>query len=151
MPTLLREKDVTARKPHVCRTCPNVAIEPGEVYRRSTYAHDGTVYDWVQCSACAEASGWVYAWAGCPDEGVGESEYLEWSRDVGESADVGGDLTAEEQAALAYQKRRLGTIIDHAWIGVAGHPDDKECTYRADGTDDTYCGRHEYDHLWSNA
>jgi hypothetical protein len=28
----------------------------------------------------------------------------------------------------------------HEFTGVAGHPDDNECTYRSDGTDTTYCG-----------
>lgn len=36
--------------------------------------------------------------------------------------------------------RDIDTITDHSWIGVAGHPDDGECTHRSDGTDDTYCG-----------
>jgi len=39
--------------------------------------------------------------------------------------------------------------IDHDFLPVAGHPDDDECTHRADGTDATYCGEqrvlHEYD------
>lgn len=28
----------------------------------------------------------------------------------------------------------------HDFLPVNGHPDDDECTYRSDGTDDTYCG-----------
>lgn len=31
-------------------------------------------------------------------------------------------------------------VTDHVFVGVAGHPDDDECTYRSDGTDATYCG-----------
>lgn len=31
-------------------------------------------------------------------------------------------------------------VTDHDFLPVAGHPDDDECTYRADGTDATYCG-----------
>ncbi|GAA3218004.1 hypothetical protein ACFP63_08770 [Oerskovia jenensis] len=34
----------------------------------------------------------------------------------------------------------------HEFIGVAGHPDDDECTYRADGTDRTYCGARKESH-----
>lgn len=34
----------------------------------------------------------------------------------------------------------------HEFIGVAGHPDDDECTYRADGTDATYCGARKESH-----
>lgn len=40
----------------------------------------------------------------------------------------------------------LGQVTDHAWQGVAGHPDDPECTHRSDGTDATYCGRFEHEH-----
>ena len=35
---------------------------------------------------------------------------------------------------------------DHEFIGVAGHPDDDECTHRADGTDATYCGLTRAEH-----
>ena len=38
---------------------------------------------------------------------------------------------------------------DHAFLPVAGHPDDDECTWRSDGTDETYCGwpaaAHDFD------
>ena len=37
-------------------------------------------------------------------------------------------------------------INDHLFEPVAGHPDDDECTYRSDGTDDTYCGEPESSH-----
>jgi hypothetical protein len=40
-------------------------------------------------------------------------------------------------------------IVDHAFLPVAGHPDDDECTYRADGTDATYCGEPESEHRLS--
>lgn len=31
----------------------------------------------------------------------------------------------------------------HEFIGVHGHPDDDECTYRSDGTEASYCGEEE--------
>jgi hypothetical protein len=38
-------------------------------------------------------------------------------------------------------------ITDHVFSPIIGHADDDECTFRADGTDATYCGapllRHE--------
>lgn len=37
-------------------------------------------------------------------------------------------------------------ITDHVYLGVAGHPDDPECTYRSDGTDATYCGEFRWNH-----
>jgi len=37
-------------------------------------------------------------------------------------------------------------ILDHPFKPVAGHPDDDECTFRSDGTDDTYCGQPEHRH-----
>ena len=36
--------------------------------------------------------------------------------------------------------------LGQLFIGVAGHHDDDECTYRADGTDETYCGEPEHNH-----
>lgn len=33
--------------------------------------------------------------------------------------------------------------LNHEFLPVNGHPDDDECTHRADGTDATYCG-HPY-------
>lgn len=62
MPELIRTKTVTARKVHRCRTCFAEAIQPGETYTRDTYAHDGTVYDWVACEACRSISTAVYDW-----------------------------------------------------------------------------------------
>jgi hypothetical protein len=62
---------------------------------------------------------------------------------------------AENAAALAAVPQGQGAraepdvVADHAWIGVAGHPDDDECTYRSDGTDETYCGRTEAEHMES--
>ncbi len=42
----------------------------------------------------------------------------------------------------------MGTVVtDHAYLPVAGHPDDDECTYRSDGTDATYCGEPEEMHV----
>lgn len=40
----------------------------------------------------------------------------------------------------------LAAHMDHEFLPVASHPDDDECTYRADGTDATYCGRTRADH-----
>lgn len=37
-------------------------------------------------------------------------------------------------------------ITDHPFLPVNGHPDDNECTYRADGTDYTYCGEPKETH-----
>lgn len=38
---------------------------------------------------------------------------------------------------------------EHAFRPVLGHPDDDECAHREDGTDETYCGRPEAEHEWS--
>lgn len=42
---------------------------------------------------------------------------------------------------------RCAAQPDHEFLPVNGHPDDDECTFRADGTDATYCGmtRDEHD------
>lgn len=39
--------------------------------------------------------------------------------------------------------------LGHLFIGVQGHLDDDECTYRSDGTDETYCGEPEIAHATS--
>lgn len=46
--------------------------------------------------------------------------------------------------ARAYRGEPLP--LGHLFIGVAGHPDDDECTYRSDGTASTYCGEPETAH-----
>lgn len=38
-------------------------------------------------------------------------------------------------------KPEIAHIAEHEFQPVAGHPDDDECTHRADGTDGTYCGQ----------
>lgn len=42
---------------------------------------------------------------------------------------------------MSEQTSEMDYIAEHEFRPVAGHPDDDECTYRADGTDATYCGQ----------
>lgn len=150
MPQLISEKKVHARKTHQCMTCNQPAIQPGEEYTRSTYVFDGRIYDWVMCKDCLACESYVFNWCSYIDDGIGAEQYEEWASDTGWSADCDpATQTDEQKAALSYLVRRNKTIVDHAWIGVAGHPDDPECTHRSDGTDATYCGHIEHDHLWS--
>lgn len=79
MPSLIKSKRVTARKPHTCRTCGCVAVERGEQYQRDTYTYDGSVYDWITCRACSQITQAVYEWNGRPDEGVGTECFVEWA------------------------------------------------------------------------
>lgn len=62
------------------------------------------------------------------------------------------DFDMEEEHA---QRRRESAALraappaepsNHDFLPVAGHPDDDECTHRADGTDATYCGRPRREH-----
>lgn len=39
----------------------------------------------------------------------------------------------------------------HAFLPVDGHPEDDECTHRDDGTDETYCGLAERDHITASS
>lgn len=39
------------------------------------------------------------------------------------------------------QSAETAAMPEHEFRPVAGHPDDDECTYRADGTDATYCSQ----------
>lgn len=52
--TLLRTKEVKCRKPFKCMSGFK-QVSKGEVYLRDTVAWDGSIYDWKQCLACAEA------------------------------------------------------------------------------------------------
>ena len=49
-------------------------------------------------------------------------------------------MTARDEPLTEY-------VHDHEFRPVAGHPDDDECTHRADGTDATYCGQPRDRHL----
>jgi hypothetical protein len=102
MPTLIREKTVTARKPHACQCCGTVAVQPGETYKRATYAFDGRVYDWVSCTECQAASTFVFEWACWGDEGIGPDHYQQWAEETAR----GYGNSAELDAAEAYLRRR---------------------------------------------
>lgn len=131
-------------------TCLTTAIQPGQEYKRATYVLDGRIYDWVMCDECRACSSYVFEWCSYVEDGIGETDYDEWAYDTGWEADSDpATQTDEQKAAIAYLVRRRKMVVDHAWIGVAGHSDDPECSNRADGTDETYCGKIEHDHLWS--
>lgn len=50
------------------------------------------------------------------------------------------------RAALLAGRSDASSEGGHDFLPVAGHPDDDECTHRADGTDATYCGRRKDEH-----
>jgi hypothetical protein len=105
MPELLRERTVTARKSHSCRTCGAKAIQAGETYVRATYVYDSRVYDWVQCVECARLQHAVYDWAGRPEDGIGAGDYQEFAE---EQLSTPGSEHLE--ASRAYLRRaRRGT------------------------------------------
>lgn len=57
------------------------------------------------------------------------------------------DSCADEAPQLAADMRReLSAVTGHDFLPVADHPDDDECTHRADGTDATYCGEPRHHH-----
>ncbi|MCW2287019.1 hypothetical protein EDF60_1670 [Leucobacter luti] len=150
MPELVSEKIVRARKAHQCRTCNQMAVMPGQEYTRSTYVFDGRIYDWVMCADCRACASFVFSWCSYDGDGIGEDQYDEWAYDTGWEADSDPATQSDEQkAAISYLVRSRKMVAGHAWVGVAGHPDDLECTHREDGTDATYCGGDERDHLWS--
>jgi hypothetical protein len=101
MPTLISEKTVTARKPHVCQCCGGIAVKPGDTYNRATYVYDGRVYDWVSCTECQAVAGDVFEYAGDPEGGVGLDVYQEWAEDA--AAYSRNDAVRE--AAKAYLAR----------------------------------------------
>lgn len=114
MPILLRERTLTARKTHTCRTCFAPAAQPGEKYRRETYVFDGRVYDWVTCQPCADLALIVWDWAMSPDDvGIGPDSYEDWARDVL----AGWESDEHAEAARAYLTRRGGDALRTAILG----------------------------------
>lgn len=81
MTTLLRSRTTTARKVHLCTTCQQPAVQPGEQYERTTYIYDGHFYSALDCTGCRAISGVVYEWCGMPDEGIGMDSYTEWAHE----------------------------------------------------------------------
>lgn len=82
MSQLLSEAVIkSARKAHACSACWGFAARPGESYKRQTYLFDDRVYDWITCVECQPLTNIVWEWAGGPDEGVNEDDFLEWARD----------------------------------------------------------------------
>lgn len=79
MPDLISERTVTARKPHHCQCCGTVAAQPGDTYRRSTYAYDGHAYTWISCRDCDDITADVWAWYDQPEEGVTRDDYECWA------------------------------------------------------------------------
>lgn len=80
MVEVLRSTHPTARVEHKCQTCTRV-IAPGEKYERQVCAYDGRVYDWVTCSDCIALFPSVWDWVAFDDEGIGQEDYDEWSRE----------------------------------------------------------------------
>lgn len=78
---LLRSKTVTARKVHLCTTCGQPAVQPGQEYQRTTYLYDCHFHSCVTCSDCSAIDGVVYEWCGMPDEGIGMDSFAEWAHE----------------------------------------------------------------------
>lgn len=78
MPTLLRSKQVKARKAHPCRTCAGYAAQPGDIYTRETYVFDGHVYDWMQCELCISMIRDIVDWAMYTEDGINLDHYADW-------------------------------------------------------------------------
>lgn len=82
MVTLIRERTVTARRPHRCSTCGAVYVQPGQRYQRSTYVYDRHVYDWLTCPDCDAIAVDVWDWSGSDgDEGIGQDDYQVWAEE----------------------------------------------------------------------
>ena len=108
-PTLISNRTVKARKRHLCRTCDQDAVQPGETYRRAVYVFDGSVYAWIQCQPCRDCTPFVWEWCGNVEDGINSDDYCEWSRDMS----VHATDPAEKQAALEHSRR----IHDEGFTG----------------------------------
>lgn len=76
----IREGTRRARKPHWCSMC-NHGIGRGDLHYVSTYAYDGSVYDWRTCLPCRrdQIANLVWNWRDQPDEGVGYDDAKDWA------------------------------------------------------------------------
>lgn len=96
MPTLISDKIVTARKTHLCCTCDALAADVGQKYRRTTYAYDGVVYNWVQCQACKDLAPAIYDWSSAyADEGITRDDYNEWAYDHKDADNANGEAARD--------------------------------------------------------
>ena len=66
----------------------------------------------------------------------------DWYRDKAEAVIRRLLLEADDQPGTTAKR----VSVEHGFLPVNDHPDDDECTYRSDGTDDTYCGLPEAAH-----
>lgn len=74
----------------------------------------------------------------------------ELGRAIGVLSDTVHELQGRQPGLTqpAADPRTFGGPDHHDFLPVRGHPDDDECTHRADGTDATYCGMSRARHEW---
>lgn len=65
---------------------------------------------------------------------------LEQQRWYGEQLQMSIEGCSGKHADIQLDEEPEPLDLGHEFLPVNGHPDDDECTHRADGTDNTYCG-----------
>jgi len=89
--TLLKEKTVTAKKPHRCYECGRV-IKPGERYQSLFGVGGGTAYNMPTCLQCQALRDYVESNVPCACLGNGTllDDAHETVRNIADSADIVG-------------------------------------------------------------
>ena len=105
----------------------------------------------VAAKALTEAAGRVYEeWpGGTGEEGLGVEYAENWLNAraadlVSERSTLGNGYVSNSKPWWA--EPSTPEHLGHEFVGVAHRPDDDKCTFRADGTDLTYCGETKAEH-----
>ena len=84
MPTVLDQRERTARKAHGCDLC-GKPIPAGSRYVDQRNVMDGQAYNWREHTWCDALGSEVWDWLGgwrYDDEGMGSDDLFEWLREV---------------------------------------------------------------------
>lgn len=116
--TLLADDTVKARKRHRCFLC-YCSIWPGETYRRTSQAWEGSINRLEEHPECARVGGHYYRAFGGWDEGYTGEDVYEWLRDayfnlITERWEV-GDMTRDEHKVFSrFRQSQARYEIRHA-------------------------------------
>ena len=86
MAELITSENITARCSHECDTCGRRRVRPGDIYIRTVYKQDGSVFCWNECRRCSRVmeaacrEDEVFRWE-LQDEGLETGDLKSWLHD----------------------------------------------------------------------
>ncbi len=81
LPSVYRDNQVIARKPHQCCECKRI-IHTKETYNRFTGCWEGKWDTFVTCEECDELRREIHSDLGCYNDGPGFGDLREWAHDL---------------------------------------------------------------------